>query len=698
MKKTFLFLILTLPIHYTYCQTTNNELIIEHLERMSENNEIENIDYSEMIEAYWNIVDNPININSEDIDQLAEFKFISVFQLENIKNYKRNFGDFQFIEELYEVDGLDEKSIEIIKPLICFEDRHNKEKASLSHILKYGKNKVLFEVNQCLNKKEGYKEIEDSLLYAKPNSTYLGSPQKLYLRYNFSYKDKIEAGLVLEKDPGEYLFRKNINDSIRSMLGNQCYSGFDYSSFHFIIFSFGFCKTLAIGDYKISFGQGLTMGNGMSFVARGESLLRRSKKISASKSANEGYYLRGAASTLKYNNFELSIFYSNKLTDANVLTYDSLNETPTVITSLQQSGLHRTYNEIMDRKAIRQQLYGANLSYRNSNFQIGYTIHETVLSAELNPENNVYNLFYFRGRDILNQGLDFYYILKNIVLYGEIAMSDNKGFAGLIGGTFQAAGYIDFTLLYRNYAKEYICLYSNAFAAGSNTRNEEGFYFSNAFSIAANWRFINSIDFYSNDFFKNTCHSPSHGYEFDSQLNYTPEQNSLLFIEFRNKHKMKNSSDTESFQRHLITEKYNMIRLHASYQITEDISLKNRVEYHFNYLEDDKYNSYLIYQDVLYAPPDKTYDIAFRYELFNAESGSVYAYENDVLYAFAVGSLSGKGIRTYLVGKMKLFKQIQFSGKIGFTFYDDINETGSGLEKIESSCKSDGKLQIVWSF
>ena len=140
MKKTFLFLILTLPIYYTYCQTTNNELIIEHLERMSENNENENIDYSEMIETYWNIVDNPININSEDIDQLAEFKFISVFQLENIKNYKRNFGDFQFIEELYEVDGLDEKSIEIIKPLICFEDRHNKEKASLSHILKYEKN------------------------------------------------------------------------------------------------------------------------------------------------------------------------------------------------------------------------------------------------------------------------------------------------------------------------------------------------------------------------------------------------------------------------------------------------------------------------------------------------------------------------------------------------------------------------------
>lgn len=697
MKTRFLIIIFILPIHYAYCQT-NNDMIIKHIERMSEGSEEENTDYSEMIEAYWNIVENPININSDNIDQFAEFKFLSIFQLENIKNYRRNFGDFQFIEELYEVEGMDEKSIEIIKPLIVFEDIKNSERTSLSNILKYGKNKVLLEVNQCLNQKEGYKGIDDSLLYAKPSSIYLGSPQKLYLRYNFSYKDKVEAGFVLEKDPGEYLFKNNINDSIRSILGNQCYSGFDYYSFHFLIHYLSFCRTLAIGDYKISFGQGLTMGNGMSFVARGESLLRRSKKISASKSANEGHYLRGIASTLKYNNLELSIFYSNKKSDANVITYDSLSGTPLEVSSLQQGGLHRTLNELLDRKTIRQQLYGLNLSYKTSNFQIGYTIHRTDLSAKLNPENNIYNIFYFRGKSITNQGLDFYYIMKDIALYGEIAMSDNKGVAGLIGGTFQPAGYIDFTILYRNYTKDYQCLYSNAFASGSNTRNEKGFYFSNAISIVANWRLVNSIDFYSNDFFKNICHSPSHGYEFDSQLNYTPNKNTSMLIGFRNKQKMKNTSHSDLYQRHLILEKSNMIRFHITYDITEDICLKNRVEYHFNYQEEEKYNSYLIYQDVLYNPPDKTYNISFRYELFNAEKGSVYAYENDVLYAFAVGGLSGKGVRTYLVVKVKLLNHIQFSGKIGFTFYDNRNEIGSGLEKIENNWKSDGKIQIVWSF
>ena len=161
---------------------------------------------------------------------------------------------------------------------------------------------------------------------------------------------------------------------------------------------------------------------------------------------------------------------------------------------------------------------------------------------------------------------------------------------------------------------------------------------------------------------------------------------------------MKNCKTSEIFQKYLTEEKSNMLRFHATYNLSEAIALKNRIEYHFNHNDDGTNNSYLIYQDVLYNPPEKAYDFAFRYELFNAEKGNIYAYENDVLYAFAVGGLSGKGIRTYLVGKVKLLNQIQFSGKIGFTFYDDKNEIGSGLETIKNSWRSDGKLQMVWSF
>ena len=663
---------------------------------MSENSEDEYSDYSELLESYWSIKENPININSDNIDQLAELKFISIFQLENIKDYRKKYGDIQFFEELYEVENLDSLSIEMIKPIICFGKENTNEKIDLKNIFKYGKNKILLEVNQSLKKKKGYIDIDDSLLYDKPNSIYLGSPQKLYLRYNFTYKDNIEAGLVLEKDPGEYLFRNCINDSIRKMLGNQCYSGFDYSSFHIYI-SFGSLKTLAIGDYKVSFGQGLTMGSGMAFIANGSSLLRRNKKITASKSANEAYYLRGIASTFEYKDFELSVFYSNKKTDANVITYDTLNGTPLQISSLQQSGLHRTFNEIMDRKTVRQQLCGLNLSYQKSNFQIGYTLHKTYLNADLIPNKNIYNTFYFNGKELTNQGLDFYYILKKTLLYGEFARSDNNGLAALIGTTIQPSGFIEFTILYRNYAKDYQCLYSNAFSSGSNTRNEKGWYFSSNMSLAPNWQFITSIDFHKSDWFKNTTYFPSHAYEFDSQLNYHPDKNTSLSVEYRNKSKMKNNKNSNVFQKYLTEEKSNMLRFHATYNLSESIVLKNRVEYHFNYSDDETSNSYLIYQDIIYNPMDKPYNIALRYELFNAEKGSVYAYENDVLYAFAVGGLSGKGIRTYLVGKIKVYNNIQISGKIGLTFYDNKNIIGSGLETIESNWNGDGKLQIIWS-
>ena len=575
MKRLFLLLMISILNINIYAQI-NNDMIIDYFEKMSENSEEELTDFSDLMESYWNLAENPININSDEIEQLADLKIISIFQLESIKNYRKNYGDFQFWEELYEVEGLDRTNIEMIRPLICFKEQ-NPNKTKLKDIFKYGKNKTLLEINQCFNEKKGYADIEDSLLYAKPNSIYLGSPQKLYLRHNYTYNNKIEAGFVLEKDPGEYMFKYNINDSILKLLGNKCYSGFDFFSFHIYITKFWFLKTLAIGDYKVSFGQGLTMGSGMAFVANGSSLLRRNKKISASKSANEAYYLRGIASTFEYKNFELSIFYSNKKTDANVIEYDTIDGTPSKISSLQQSGLHRTFNEILDRKTIKQQLYGLNLSYKISNFQIGYTLHKTYLNAELSPNENIYNTFYFKGKELTNQGLDFYYVFKKMLLYGEIAMSNNKGTAGLIGTTIQPAGYIEFTILYRNYAKNYQCLYSNAFSSGSNTRNEKGWYFSSALSLAANWRLITSVDFHKSDWIKNTAYSPSQAYEFDSQLNYQPEANTLLFIEYRNKSRMKNSSNANTFQKYLIEEKNNMLRFHASYNLSDDITLKNRV-------------------------------------------------------------------------------------------------------------------------
>ena len=127
------------------------------------------------------------------------------------------------------------------------------------------------------------------------------------------------------------------------------------------------------------------MASGTAFSASGGSLLRKTKKIRASKSANESGYLRGAATTLSYKYLELTVFYSNKKVDANLSVNDSTDDEQHV-SALQQTGLHRTYGELIDRHVVTQQLFGGNVSYKGSNFQIGYTIHKNILSSALITE------------------------------------------------------------------------------------------------------------------------------------------------------------------------------------------------------------------------------------------------------------------------------------------------------------------------
>lgn len=665
MKRFLTPILILLPFAVFGQNNITDEIIIEQIERMVESTNDE-LDFTELIEEYWNICENKININNPDeLNQLIELHLVSPIVIENISAYRKNFGDFLMFDEMQFVEGIDDMTLNILKPLIVFEKPREKEKLRAKDLWKHGKHQTIFQIEQCFNEKAGYKE-----------QTYLGNPQKLLLRYGFTSQNKLEFGFATEKDAGE-----------KNML--------DFVSFHFLINDLKFAKTLAIGDYQLSFGQGVTMGSGMAFAAGEGSLLRKAKKIRASKSANEAKYLRGAATTLRLSNLELTIFYSNKKQDANISAVDSSGK-PSVVTALQQTGLHRTEAELADRQAITQQLFGGNVSYKNSRFQIGYTIHKTILSCELNPDPRLYNTFYFRGKSLVNQGVDFYYILKKFAFYGEASMSDNQAPAALVGATVQPAGYIDFTVLYRYYDKKYHNFYSNAFASGSSTRNEKGLYLSTSITFAPKWRLITTADFPQSDWIKTTAYAPSRTQDYNLKIEHTINNIALIFIQLRYKDKEKNGSSENTYMRKLIHDRKMSLRFHVTYPVSNYFILKNRVEYIINKDVPKNGRCYLIYQDILYNPENQPFSLAFRYALFDSPNGAVYAYENDILNAFAIGSFYHKGMRIYLLGKVRLRCGVAINAKIGYTIYSDVNEIGSGLEKIEGNVKTEGKLQLVW--
>lgn len=665
MKRFLIPLLIILPLTASAQNNITDEIIIDQIERMMEMSE-EELDFSDIIEEYWTICENKININNpDDLNQLIELHLVNIFIIEKINEYRKNFGNFMMFDELQFVEGIDEMTLNILQPLICFEKPQKKEKLRAKDLWKRGRHQTIYQIERCFNEKAGYKDKE-----------YLGSPSKMLLRYGFTSQNKLEFGIAMEKDAGE-----------KNML--------DFVSFHFLLHDLKFVKTLAVGDYQLAFGQGVTMGSGLAFNGNGGSLLRKSKKIRASKSANETRYLRGVATTLNYKNLDLTVFYSNKKVDANVSVADSLGE-PLVVTALQQTGLHRTDNELIDRHLITQQLFGGNLSYRNSHFQIGYTIHKTMLSCELNPDPRLYNTFYFHGKSLVNQGVDFYYVLHKFAFYGEAAISDNMSPAALIGTSVQPAGYIDFTVLYRYYDKKYQNFYSNAFAAGSGTRNEKGVYLSTVLTFAPKWRLTATADFPQSDWIKTSAYAPSRSQNYNLQIEHQINNKALFFIQLRYNDKEKNGPGENTYMRYLIHERKMSLRFHVTYPVGNNFILKNRVEFSKNLDKSKNGTSYLIYQDVLYNPENQSFSFAFRYALFDSPNGAVYAYENDILNSFAIGSFYHKGMRIYLLGKVKLRWGVAINAKIGCTFYTDVNEIGSGLELIEGNLKTDGKLQLVW--
>ena len=171
----------------------------------------------------------------------------------------------------------------------------------------------------------------------------------------------------------------------------------------------------------------------------------------------------------------------------------------------------------------------------------------------------------------------------------------------------------------------------------------------------------------------------------------------MFFIELRYKDKEKNGSSENTYMRELIHERKMSLRFHITYPVGYNFTLKNRVEYNIKTTGNETgYSSYLIYQDILYNPENQSFSLAFRYALFDSPVGAVYAYENDVLNSFSIGSFYHKGMRIYLLGKVKLRWGLSINAKIGSTIYSDVTEIGSGLEMIKGNVKTDGKLQLIW--
>ena len=402
---------------------------------------------------------DPVNLNRVSIEELRQLPFLNEMQVCNLYLYIQAYGTIYSPHELLSVEGFDSLTVARILPYIRIDDHSQKNETNFKNIFRYGKGEFIFRYGQVLQKQKGYIRNDDAA-----SGIYLGSPQSYLFRVKYSFSDKLTLGFTGEKDPGEQFFQ-----------GNQAY-GMDFYSGYIAGKNLGFVKSIVVGSFRAGFGQGLIVGNGFSLgsVPGNITYRRGSGSIRPSLSATENGFLRGIATTVKIRNLEISGFYSGHKTDANSIQIDSLTGETKRMSSMNGTGYHRLPAEIEDRNVIRERIAGGNINFRKDLFSIGISGIYSYWSASLEPRSYPYNRFSMRGKENFILGVDFQVALRNLYLFCEAGRSRSGGLAILLGAEFSPHERLSFSLLLRNYQRNFQNLNGNAVGRNSTNSNEKG--------------------------------------------------------------------------------------------------------------------------------------------------------------------------------------------------------------------------------
>ncbi|HPS10607.1 MAG TPA: helix-hairpin-helix domain-containing protein [Paludibacteraceae bacterium] len=665
--------------------TGNTEQIIADIyEQVSEDTETE-IDFTSLYEDLMALAENPINLNKTNKEELEKLQFLSDTQIENILYYIYKSAPLNTIYELQLIEGLDMTDIRRMLPFVSVgEGESQTRKIRLRDIRRFGKNELMMRFDRGLETKEGYRFLpeEDEQSTAQNARKYLGDPYYTYLKYRFHYRDRIQAGVTAEKDAGE------------QMWGNE-HKGYDFYSAHVELRNFGKLKTLVLGDYRVNFGQGLVIRTDFS-MGKSSYVLNvspRSGGLKKYSSTAESNFFRGSGATLKLGKTELTAFYSNKMLDG-----DTTNGN---FQTIIRDGLHRTANDLLTKGTVNEQVMGGNVSFTHSWFQLGATLVHTRLDHDLQPDEAIYNRFYFRGKNQTAGSVNYRIRWHKLNIFGETAMTEKSAVATINGLNFSPVSRVSLVALHRYFAKNYDTFFANTFSETSRVNNESGLYIGAEIRPVKFWKISAYVDSYRFFWPKFGINSPSIGNDFLLQADYFPKRNVAMFWRVKYEEKGHNFTDTLTTMPLVLTQPKWQARYQLNYSFGR-FKFKNQLDAN-GYSDGVNKPSYgfSALQDVSYSFERLPLSLDIRLHIFDALNfeNRFYTYEKDVLYAFSIPMAYGQGTRYYLNLRYDVNSSLSLMFKLAQTVYaDDRTTISSSNEEIQGNRKTDFRFLMKWQF
>ena len=667
-----------------YAQETDESIFIEEqMENLTEANEDEITEDDSFLQAMHHFIKQPINLNYADAGLLEQLHLLSPVQISNLLSYRKLLGNFINIYEIQAIPGWDLNLIRRLKPYITVAQK-TEVFTSLNKRLNKGSKTFLIRGTQVLEKSKGY--LLDSSV---AKNFYPGSPHKILLRYKYRFGNLLQYGFTAEKDAGEQFFK-----------GAQK-NGFDFYSAHFFVRNLGTIKSLAIGDFSVNMGQGLTQWQSLAFNKGAEIInaKRQSDVLRPYNSAGEINFNRGIGITLQKNNWEVTGFGSYRRMDAS-FNVDTLNFDD-YVSSLQTSGYHRTNSEIAGKGVQGQLSFGGNISYSIERFHLGvnavhYNFEHTITKADY-----LYNKYSISGKQAGNYSVDYSYTYKNMHFFGEAAADEDLDKAFINGLLINTDSRVSMSFLYRNISRGYQSLYSNAFTENTYPTNESGFY--SGITITPNdfLRVDAYSDFYHFPWLKYRTDAPTSGNDYMIQLTYKPNKQVEINARYRTEKKPINYNPDNTTLNPVTGRPKQGLRTQFNYKINSRFTFRSRVELcWFDKRGDEPQNGFLTFAEMIYKPIFKPFSGNIRFSYFETEGydSRIYSFEKDVLYGYSIPALFDKGYRYYVNVNYDFSKKLSIWMRFAQTIYPEKNTIGSGLDLINGNKKSELKMQLIFRF
>lgn len=318
-------------------------------------------------EVFYDLLNNPLDINTADYDDFCLVPFLNPIIIKSILDYRQKHKGFKKLTELLQVSGITKELFNKIRPFLSIKFKRAKPKMEMRIRVKNDSVRATDCKDWALTNRIKIRGDDFSLVF-------------------LTDKDASESNLCDFWAASLAYFRKN--------------------------------SQLIIGNYTLSFGQGLIFAQPSYELATAKSLGGfKPKAMSQLTSPLENNHQWGLAYGQSFSHLYLISFLSNTRLDAAI-------DTQGFVKKVFYSGEHSDSISIANKDRLREGMFGSRLEYRSERFRFGLAGYYNYYNHHFAPSDSVNSFF---GNRIIVLGVEGSGILNNYYWQTELAYCLGQG-------------------------------------------------------------------------------------------------------------------------------------------------------------------------------------------------------------------------------------------------------------------------------